>query len=93
MWYNAGALKTTPQEKVLPKCCICGAELILIEEVSIATGNSLYPMTKTTYHCSDQQCQEETDRKVAKRLEAIRERELLKENRTKVNIRIAKNPE
>lgn len=93
MWYNAGALNIKHQEKTLPKCCICGAELILIEEVSIATGNSLYPMTKTTYRCSDPQCQDETNKKVAKKLEAIKERELLKTNRTKVNIRIAKNPE
>lgn len=90
MWYNTPALNTSTQNRISLKCSNCGSELIFVEEVTVTIGNSLYPMTKTTYRCSNQVCQDETDRKVAKNLELKKEREQLKENRLKSNFRISK---
>jgi hypothetical protein len=78
-------LKTPKQKTSGLKCNNCGADLILIETTTTTIFNNLSPITKTIYHCSNTTCQEETNKRTAKRIELIEQRELMQENRKKAS--------
>lgn len=82
-------MKTPKQKKTILKCNNCGADLILVETTTTTIFNNLSPITKTTYRCSNASCQVETDRKTAKRIELIEQRELMQENRKKASQELA----
>lgn len=64
--YNGRALKKSSSKISSRNCSICGSSLILVEETTAIMGNNLYPITKTIFHCSNQNCQNAMDEKVAK---------------------------
>lgn len=73
-----------PNRDLSPNKCIdCGSELILMEVTVHTSGNNPSPITKTTYRCSNDACQEECDKRTAKRIEIKREQDLARENRKK----------
>lgn len=82
MWYNTHALNTS-EKKLEPQCHDCGCALILVEVATFTVGNNPSPITKTTYRCPNKECQEESDKRAAKRLELRLEQEQARENRKK----------
>lgn len=50
-------------------------------------GNNLYPITKSTFKCSDKECQEEADKKAAKKLELKLELEQARAKRAQENLK------
>lgn len=84
MWYTAAALNIKTQN-ISHKCFDCGCELILMEETTATMGNNLYPITKSTYRCPNQECQEELDKRTAKRQELKREQDAKKALRLNKN--------
>lgn len=74
----------TPDENINPlKCHGCGRDLILVKTSSYTIDNNPSPITKTTYRCSDDVCQEESEKRAAKKLELKLEQDLARENRKK----------
>ncbi len=57
------------------KCNVCGCDLILMEVMTHTIGNNFSPITKNTYHCSNEVCQKDTDEKTAKRIKLKKEQE------------------
>lgn len=85
MWYNGFTLSNLPSNLPTPKCNQCGSDLITLNKKTEKIGNSFSPMTTTTYRCSNQECQDEIDRRVSKRIELREERELARQNRLKLS--------
>lgn len=88
MCYTATVLNTKDQKETPHKCWDCGADLILVEEVTMTLGNNLYPTTKSTYRCSNKDCQDEADRKAVKRAELKKEQELSRAKRIQENLKL-----
>lgn len=66
------------------KCNRCGSDLILLSRKTERPLNSFSPITITTYRCSNQECQDEADRKVRERLELREARERARQDRLKM---------
>ena len=64
------------QQKVTPKCSVCGSPLILVSEVTELREGSRFPQTTIKYRCSNQECQDEKDKQTAKRLKIIKDKEI-----------------
>lgn len=55
-------------------------------EVTVTkAGNNPSLITKTTYRCSNQECQDECDKRTAKKEEIRKEQELARQNRAATN--------
>lgn len=87
LWYNTFALNNTDTISNSHKCNDCGCDLILVEEVTMTLGNNLYPITKSTFKCSDKECQAEADKKAAKKLELKLELEQARAKRAQENLK------
>lgn len=85
LWYNGCTLSDSPSNSITPKCNQCGCNLVLVKKKTAQIGNSFSPMTTTTYRCSNQECQDEIDRRVCKRIELREERELARQNRLQLS--------
>lgn len=87
LWYNTAALKTKDikSSKISHKCFDCGCELILMEETTATMGNNLYPITKSVYRCPNKSCQDESDKRTAKRVEIKKEQDAKKALRLNKN--------
>lgn len=85
--YTTATVKTkdTKSSKISHKCFDCGCELILMEETTAIMGNNLYPITKSTYKCPNKECQEESDKRTAKRVEIKKEQDAKKALRLNKN--------
>lgn len=84
--YNSHSLNTPKESSTKPaplKCHGCGSDLILVKVVVHTVDNNPYPITKTTYRCSDDVCQAESEKRAAKKLELKLEQDLARENRRK----------
>ncbi len=84
MWYNSSTLSNSFPMNA--KCNQCGCDLVLVTQKTERIGNAFSAMTKTTYRCSNQECQDEIDRRVNKNLELRQERELARQNRLQLNL-------
>lgn len=67
-----------------PKCSQCGNDLIEVKTVTEKVENHRFPVTVTTYRCSDEKCQEETDKRTAARVRNTTQQELAKQERERV---------
>lgn len=82
LWYTLQALnnlKITSSPK--PKCNQCGCELILQTTITEKSERSFAPMTRITYRCSNQACQDSIDDRVAKKLALKNEQDLARQKR------------
>ncbi|MDO8639207.1 MAG: hypothetical protein Q7R43_06540 [Candidatus Daviesbacteria bacterium] len=70
--------KNLKTQRLSHKCFDCGCELILMEETTATMGNNLYPITKSTYRCPNSDCQEESDKRTAKRVELRKDQDAKK---------------
>jgi len=70
----------TPKSCTL-KCDTCGADLVILEVVTMTMGNNLYPITKTIYKCTNNICQEEADLRNAKKAQVRKEQEEARQKR------------
>jgi len=86
LWYNGCTLSNQTSNLSIPKCNQCGCDLVLVKQKTEKIGNAFSPMTTTTYRCSNQECQDEIDRRVTKHLQLREERELARQNRLQLNI-------
>lgn len=66
-----------------PKCNQCGADLILKTTRTEKSERCFAAMTVTTYRCSNQICQDEIDKRTAKRLELKAQQDLARQERLK----------
>lgn len=81
-------MKSSDQKQKIHKCNDCGAILILVEEITMTLGNNLYPITKSIFKCSNNECQEEADKRAAKKLELKKELDDAREKRAQENLRL-----
>lgn len=81
MLYYALALNTSDKNPNVHICNDCGCELILMEVTTFTIDNNRSPITKSTYRCSNDECQVASDKRTAVRIEAKRVQELARENR------------
>lgn len=88
LWYNTATLNNIQGSPTSRKCNDCGSDLILVEEVTMTLGNNLYPITKSTYKCSNQKCQDEADKRNAKRLELKNQQEQARKERIQENLKL-----
>lgn len=58
-----------------------------MEETTAIMGNNLYPITKTTYRCSNETCQKEADLRAAKKVELKKEQEVARAKRAADNLK------
>lgn len=70
MWYTTSIITS------VHNCSQCQSPLVLVSQKTEKVEGSLFPQTSTIYHCSDQNCQEEKDKQVEKRLKLLRDKEL-----------------
>ncbi len=63
------------------KCNQCGSDLILQETKTEKSERNFSSMTSTKYQCSNKECQDEIDKRTAKRIEIRREQELARQKR------------
>lgn len=57
--------------------------MIQVDEITEVIENHRFPVTTTTYRCSDDDCQEDTDKKTQARLKHIKEQEKARAEREK----------
>jgi len=62
-------------------CNQCGCDLILKKTRTEKTERSFASITVNTYICSNKECQDEIDKKTAKRIELRNEQELARQRR------------
>lgn len=63
------------------KCNQCGSDLILKETKTEKSEKSFASTTVTTYLCSNKSCQEEIDKRTAKRIALKAEQDLARQKR------------
>lgn len=88
MCYNTLALNTDLTSAIL-KCNQCGADLIVKKTTTSKNERSFSSMTLTIYLCSNKECQEEIDKRTAKRLELKNEQDLARQRRLAKNKPVA----
>lgn len=91
MCYNTLALNTDLASSTL-KCNQCGADLIVKKTTTSKNERSFSSMTVTVYLCSNKECQEEIDKRTAKRLELKNEQDLARQRRLAKNKPAAVTP-
>ncbi|MDO8498385.1 MAG: hypothetical protein Q7S44_01220 [bacterium] len=64
-----------------PTCNQCGSKLILLETKVQKLEKSFSAMTTTIFRCSNKICQDEIDKRTAKRIELRNEQEIARQNR------------
>lgn len=79
--YNAAALNNTDNITTVLTCNQCGCDLVLQQTNVRKTEHSFSPTTVITYRCSNQACQDEIDKKTAKRIELKQEQDLARQRR------------
>lgn len=59
-------MNTTLPRLTSRTCYKCGSKLLLIDERTESVPGQYSPITTTTYNCSDEECQKNTDKDLAK---------------------------
>lgn len=80
LWYNLKRLSNKSNSSIA-KCNQCGCDLIIQTSRTEKSERSFASTTIITYRCSNQSCQDEIDKKTAKRIELKNEQELARQKR------------
>lgn len=62
-------------------CNQCGSDLVLQKTTTLKSERSFAPMTQNSYRCSNKICQDEIDKKTAKRIELKNDQEKARQER------------
>ena len=68
-----------------PICRQCNSPLIFVEKVEQKLENSQFTTTSTVYRCSNQECQDDIDKKTQLRKKAAEDQAKAREKRMKAN--------
>lgn len=79
--YTTQALNNTKTNSNTPKCNQCGSDLILQATTTEKDQRSFAPMTRMTYLCSNQACQDGINDRTAKRIALKNEQDLARQKR------------
>lgn len=71
----------------MPTCFQCGSPLILVSKVTEKMANSLFPQTTSIYRCSNQICQEKTEKETATRIRLQHEKEEAAKERAEIKLK------
>ncbi len=71
----------------IAKCSQCQSRLIVVKVETEKIENHRFPVTITTYRCSNKECQTETDKRTAIRLKNREVQELAKQEREKMRLK------
>ena len=70
----------------ISRCSQCESKLIIVKVETEKIENHRFPVTITTYRCSNKACQIETDKRTAARLKNRDMQELAKQEREKMRV-------
>ncbi len=87
LWYNDITLPVITPPITIARCSRCHSALIVVKVETERIENHRFPVTITTYNCSNKACQIETDKKTALRLKHRAEQELAKQEREKIRVK------
>lgn len=74
-------LETQYPQKTTRRCHRCGSFLLLVGVTVEKDPNQEHPITTSTYHCSDADCQKNAERDLARIVKKRKEQELASEER------------
>lgn len=74
-------MSTTLPRLTSRTCHRCGSKLILVDQKIETIPGQYGPVTTSTYHCSDEECQKRIDKEIAKMQKQKEEKELANKNR------------
>ncbi len=74
-------MNTTLPRLTSRTCHRCGSKLILVDEKIETVPGQYGPVTTSTYHCSDEECQKTIDKDIEKMKKQKEEKELANKKR------------
>lgn len=78
---NQTSFSSSNPSMAAPRCNQCGAELVIQKITTQKNEHSFAATAVTKYQCSNKECQEEIDKRTAKRIEIRTEQELARQKR------------
>ncbi len=83
MWYTIYTIKTQTKHT----CFQCNSPLVLITQTTEKIEGGRFPQTTTTYRCTNEECQNEQDKQLEKRLKLKKDKEAADALRAINNVR------